>query len=221
MKDIINDMGLSGNFWNTVRDFLTGGVSRIIQVTTDTWSKASDQEKRLLIRQSLLQGAESVIYGDINSVEETLRAVHAQVEGDENWSIWNKRNPWIMPMLKKAEAEATLAKRLIADGKMQGYEAIEPRILRAEFEYVDPYLIQSLIQPIERANDSSQSSSNGELVTASFASGITDWVKSNPPLAIGITIAVVGGVFLLANTKKSKKINTPEAPQKIGVLGLK
>lgn len=221
MKDIINDMGLSGNFWNTVRDFLTGGVSRIIQVTTDIWSKASDSEKRLLIRQSLFQGTESVIYGDINSVEENLRAVHAQVEGDENWSIWNKRNPWIMPMLKKAEAEATLAKRLINDGKLQGYEAIEPRILRAEFEYVDPYLIQSLIQPITSGNDPTEDSNGGELVTASFASGITNWAKSNPPLAIGIGIAVVGGVFLLTNTKKSEKINTPQASQKIGVLGLK
>ena len=220
MTDIIEDMGLSGNFWNTVRDFLTGGVSRIIQVTTDTWSKASDSEKRMLIMQTLIQGVESVIYGDARQVEDILRAVHAEVESDENWNAWHRRNRWIMPLLNKAESEAILAKRLIEDGKQNGYESVKGRINKAAFEYADPYLIESLIQPIASEYNSSETN-NTQITTASFANGIAVWAKANPPLAIGIAVAAISGIFLMANMSTNKKVISQEAPSKVSVQGLK
>ncbi|MFK5855787.1 MAG: hypothetical protein QM503_06625 [Bacteroidota bacterium] len=220
MKDIIEDMGLSGNFWNTVRDFLTGGVSRIIQVTTDPWSKASDSEKRMLIMQTLIQGVESVIYGDAKLVEDVLRTVHDEVESDENWNVWHRRNRWIMPLLNKAESEAILAKRLIEDGNRNGYESVKGRIKTAAFEYADPYLIESLILP-ETGGSNSTETNNTQVSAASFSSGITIWAKANPPLAIGIGIAAVSGIFLIANMSGNKKVISQEVPSKLGVQGLK
>jgi len=217
MTDIIYDIGLSGNFWHTVRDFLTGGVSRVIQVNTDTWSKANDADKRQMVRQSLKKGAEDVIYGESTSVEESLRTLHAEVEGDETWKIWFRRNNWIKAMFNRAESEASLAKRLIEDGNRDGYASVEARITKAVFEYVDPYLIRSLIQPdLDQGLDNKQTQIQSQ---ASFSNGIMEWAMANTPLAIGLGVATISSIIIIANlsTKENSK-NLP--PNKIGVQGL-
>ena len=218
MTDIINDMGLSGNFWNTVRDFLTGGVSRIIQVNTDTWSKSSDLEKRQLVKQALVKGVEDVIYGDVSSVEAVLREVHSEVESDETWKMWYRRNSWIKSMVNRAESEAVLAKRLIEDGKRAGYESVEARISKAGFEYADPYLIRSFIQPNNEQGLVENEAT--DITNASVTNGVIAWAKMNTPLAIGVGIAAIGSMLLLANLSGKEKV-VAQSPKKVGVLGIK
>lgn len=72
----------------------------------DVWSGWSREEKTTYVNQALIAGIEAKRNGEYPSVESFLSLAIAQVELDENWETWKKKNEWALSMINQAEIQA-------------------------------------------------------------------------------------------------------------------
>jgi hypothetical protein len=72
----------------------------------DVWSGWSKEEKATYVNQALIAGIEAKKSGEYPSVESFMVQAIAQVELDENWETWKKKNEWVLPLIADAEVQA-------------------------------------------------------------------------------------------------------------------
>ena len=77
----------------------------------DEWSSWDIPAKAEYVTQGLKVATNAVLSGKASDVEQVLQPIIAQVELDEDWPTWKRRNPAFVQMIQQARMEVQQAKQ--------------------------------------------------------------------------------------------------------------
>jgi len=189
------------------RDFVFGGpwwraIDNWVN-PTDEWSSMSEAQKEILIKDSVIVGVAFVIAGDANRVEDVVQRVIAEIETDESWGVWKERNgdatgTNLVAHIINGENEAKTAKNIIYDGKTNQALALA-RLNKANFEFASNQQIEEIITGVAPYSEKATEASSN----ASMLAPLITWAQQNTLLAGALGLAIVAGIFMAFNTKKT------------------
>jgi len=203
-----------GQVFSNINDLITGNKD-------DGWDKLKEEDRVRFVAYVCRAGSNAVINGDYYSLDDIFAEELPKL--DREWSNWKTLTGTIKYFdnyINPARKEIEIALNIIDQGKTNKAAALS-RLRLANFTYASKSLVSSIINGnyYDPATDTETTEPTNTTLTsnAGFSlSAITNWLSSNPLLAVGILAAVgLAGYLMFSGGGSSQIIVQQPTPKQL------